>query len=57
MTELVTARGYDSTRTSHYKKPGRFADYMLINHVDAVKSFDVIYHPEVSDHCPLLLEL
>lgn len=26
LTELVTERGYDDTRTSHYRKPGRFAD-------------------------------
>ncbi len=55
--ELVTARGIESTRTTHYKKPGRFADYMLVNRVDAVTSFDVIHDPEVSDHCPLVLQL
>lgn len=57
LTELVSARGYKSTRTSLYKKPGRFADYMLINQTDAVKDFRVIYDPEVSDHCPLVLEV
>ncbi|MBO9410781.1 MULTISPECIES: endonuclease/exonuclease/phosphatase family protein [unclassified Ruegeria] len=57
MTELVTSRGYESTRNSLYKKPGRFADYMMINREDAVKSFDVIYDPEVSDHCPLILKV
>jgi len=55
MAELVTRHGFESTRTSHYKKPGRFADYMLIDREDAVKSFDVIHDPEVSDHCPLVL--
>ena len=57
MTELVTGHGFDTTRNSQYKKPGRFADYMLINREDAVKGFDVIHDPEVSDHCPLILEL
>ena len=57
LTELVTSRGFQSTRTSHYPKPGKFADYMLVNNVAAIKSFDVIYNPEVSDHCPLVLEI
>ncbi len=56
-SELVTGRGFNSTRNSHYKKPGKYADYMLINHEDAVKGFDVVHDPEVSDHCPLVLEL
>lgn len=56
-SELVTGHGFTSTRNSQYKKPGRFADYMLINDTDAVKEFDVVYHPEVSDHCPLVLDL
>ena len=55
--ELVTGRGFNSTRTTHYKKPGRFADYMLINREEAVKRFDVIHDPEVSDHCPLVLDV
>ncbi|MEQ8657083.1 MAG: endonuclease/exonuclease/phosphatase family protein [Hyphomicrobiales bacterium] len=57
LSELVTGRGFTSTRNSHYKKPGKFADYMLINDEDAVQAFDVVYDPEVSDHCPLLLSL
>ena len=57
MVELVTGRGFTSTRTSQYPKPGKFADYMLIDRPDAVVSFDVVYDPEVSDHCPLILEV
>ncbi len=57
MSELVTARGFKGTRNSYYKKPGRYADYMLINREAAVTGFDVVYDPEVSDHCPLILEL
>ena len=57
MTELVISRGFTSTRNSHYKKPGKFADYMLVNLENEVKDFQVVYYPEVSDHCPLVLEL
>ncbi len=57
LTDLVTTHGFKGTRTSHYKKPGRFADYMLVN--DAVENarFTVVAEPEVSDHCPLILEI
>ncbi|MBO3761101.1 endonuclease/exonuclease/phosphatase family protein [Ciceribacter sp. L1K22] len=57
LTELVTGRGFDGTRSSHYKKQVRFADYMLVNQEAAVKDFNVVRDPEVSDHCPLLLDL
>jgi endonuclease/exonuclease/phosphatase family metal-dependent hydrolase len=56
-TELVTAGGFNGTRTAHYTKPGRFADYMLIDQPGAVLRFEVITDPEVSDHCPLVLEI
>lgn len=45
-----------SARTPSYKKPGKFADYMLVNAAIEVHSFDVIRDPEVSDHCPLVLD-
>lgn len=57
LSELVTGRGFTSTRNSQYRKPGKFADYMLVNDVNAVRGFDVVYDPEVSDHCPLVLYL
>ncbi|MBO1908751.1 endonuclease/exonuclease/phosphatase family protein [Microvirga sp. 3-52] len=57
LTELVTAHGFDGTRTSHYKKPGRFADYMLVNDAVEILGFKVVAEPEVSDHCPLILEI
>lgn len=57
LQELVTTRGFGGTRTSHYPKPGRFADYMLISRSVDVLRFEVVTDPEVSDHCPLLLEL
>lgn len=55
LTDLVTARGFTDTRTSHYDKPGRYADYLLVNPEVEVVDFDVVTHPEVSDHRPLLL--
>ena len=57
LTDLVTARGFAGTRTSHYRKPGRFADYMLVNAAVAVRRFEVVAEPEVSDHRPLVLEI
>jgi endonuclease/exonuclease/phosphatase family metal-dependent hydrolase len=57
LRDLVTGRGFEGTRNSHYRKPGRFADYMLVNDIVEIRLFDVIMDPEVSDHCPLLLEI
>ncbi|WP_339758258.1 endonuclease/exonuclease/phosphatase family protein [uncultured Hoeflea sp.] len=57
MDELVTGRGFSGTRSSHYKKPARFADYMLVNDAVEVVSFEVREQPEVSDHRPLVLEI
>jgi endonuclease/exonuclease/phosphatase family metal-dependent hydrolase len=57
LRELVTTGGCRGTRTSHYRKPGRFADYMLVDHAATVIDFRVVSQPEVSDHCPLLLEI
>jgi endonuclease/exonuclease/phosphatase family metal-dependent hydrolase len=61
--ELVTEGHYKSTRTSLYtgnpKKKGQplFADYMLVNGETKVEDFQVIFQPEVSDHCPLVLDI
>lgn len=57
LSDLVTGRGFADTRTSHYTKPGRFADYMLVSGDIDVLGFDVVGRPEVSDHRPLLLEI
>ena len=57
LTDLVTARGFTGTRTSHYSKPGRFADYMLVNEAVDVLDFRVVTEPEVSDHRPLVLDI
>jgi endonuclease/exonuclease/phosphatase family metal-dependent hydrolase len=57
LSDLVIGNGFSGTRSSHYKKPGRFADYMLVNGIVDVVSFHVVEEPEVSDHRPLLLEI
>jgi endonuclease/exonuclease/phosphatase family metal-dependent hydrolase len=56
LRDLVTARGYTDTRTSLYQKTPRFADYMLVSDNVAVRHFDVVEEPEVSDHRALLLD-
>lgn len=57
LVELVTSRGFDGTRNSHYAKPGKFADYMLVGSDVTVRDFRVVRDPEVSDHCPLVLDI
>lgn len=55
LTDLVTTRGFTDTRTSLYTKPGRYADYMLVNDAVGVETFNVVETPEVSDHRALIL--
>lgn len=57
LRDLVTGYGYSDTRTSHYKKAGRYADYMLVSSSVDVLAFKVVEYPEVSDHRPLLLQI
>lgn len=57
LSDLVTFRGHTDTRTSHYTKEGRYADYMLVTADVEVRSFEVVEQPEVSDHRALLLEI
>ncbi|MEU8122504.1 endonuclease/exonuclease/phosphatase family protein [Spirillospora sp. NPDC049024] len=45
------------TRTSRYPKPLRHASYMLISDPGAVRRFEIIARPEVSDHRALMLDL
>ncbi len=56
LRDQIAAGGITSTRTAEYKKPMKFADYLLVNDQVAVRSFDVVRDPVVSDHCPLVLE-
>ena len=57
LTDLVTTRGFTDTRTSFYTKDNRFADYLLVTPNVAVRRFEVVASPEVSDHRPLLLDI
>ncbi|MGD9480997.1 endonuclease/exonuclease/phosphatase family protein [Shinella sp. G-2] len=57
LTDLITTNGFTDTRTSLYTKPGRYADYMLVNARAPVADFTVVETPEVSDHRALLLTL
>ena len=57
LRELVTECGHAGTRSSFYDKPGRFADYMFVGTEVEVLGFEVVRDPEVSDHCPLELEI
>ncbi len=57
LTELVTTRTTKGTRTSQYKKKSRFADYMLVNEHLNILDFEVVFEPEVSDHCPIILTI
>ncbi|PZM11349.1 metal-dependent hydrolase [Rhizobium tubonense] len=57
LTDLVTSLGYTDTRTSFYRKEGRFADYMLVTPDVEIAKFEVVEEPEVSDHRALHLEM
>lgn len=57
LSDLVTAGGITDTRTSHYAKPVRYADYMLVTQTVPVARFDAPAAPEVSDHRPLVLDV
>ena len=54
---LVDLVGAADTRTSSYAKPVRSASYLLVSDPAAVRSFEVLAAPEVSDHRPLVLDL
>ncbi len=57
LTDLVTTLTTKGTRTSYYTKPKKYADYMFVNKHIKVLNFNVIFEPEVSDHCPLILTI
>lgn len=54
LTDLV---GAADTRTSRYRKPVRHASYLLVSDVSAVKHFEILTEPEVSDHRALVLDI
>ncbi|SDF69949.1 endonuclease/exonuclease/phosphatase family protein [Klenkia brasiliensis] len=49
--------GTADTRTHLYAKAVRHASYALVSDVDAVRRFEVVAAPVVSDHRPLVLDL
>ncbi len=56
LQNLIIEYGVTSTRTSLYKKPEKYADYILVSKGIHVKDFAVL-PDEVSDHAALLLEI
>ncbi len=57
LEDLVVGNGFTDTRSSHYKKTPRYADYMLVSKNVQVRDFDVLEQYEVSDHRALLLDM
>jgi len=55
MVNLVKKYKIDSTRSSHYTKEGKFADYILVSEDVEVSNFKVL-PDEVSDHLALMAE-
>lgn len=55
LQNLISTYGITSTRTSHYKKSEKYADYILISNGVIVKDFKVLPE-EPSDHAALYLE-
>jgi endonuclease/exonuclease/phosphatase family metal-dependent hydrolase len=56
LRNLISEYEITSTRTSHYKKSDKFADYILISQNVLPKEFKVL-PDEVSDHAALFLEM
>ncbi len=56
MRNLIKEYNVTSTRTSHYTKPEKYADYVLVSNDIDVKEFKVL-PDEISDHAPLLVEV
>ena len=54
---LVNLVGEADTRSSLYPKSIRHANYALISDPTAIKNFDILTSPEVSDHRPLVIDL
>lgn len=56
LKNLIKETGVTSTRTSHYTKPEKFADYTFVSKDIEVKEFKVL-PDEVSDHSPMMLKI
>lgn len=55
LRNLIKEFGVDSTRSKHYTKPEKFADYAFVSNGIIVNDFKVL-DIHVSDHLPLLLD-
>lgn len=55
LRNLIKEFGITSTRSSHYAKPGKFADYTLVSEDIKVNEFKVL-PDEVSDHLAMYLD-
>jgi endonuclease/exonuclease/phosphatase family metal-dependent hydrolase len=55
MNNLIQMYKVDTTRTRHYGKEEKFADYIFTSPEIVVNRFEVL-NDEVSDHAPLLLD-
>ncbi len=56
LRNLIKEYNVSSTRTSHYTKPEKFADYAFVSHGLTVNDFKVL--PDVvSDHSPLFIDI
>jgi endonuclease/exonuclease/phosphatase family metal-dependent hydrolase len=56
MHNLIKEYGITSTRTSHYTKDEKFADYAFVSQGIKVKDFKIL-PDEVSDHAALYIEI
>ena len=56
MRNLIHEYNINSTRTSFYTKPEKYADYIFTSKDLLIKNFEVLPE-EVSDHAALLLEI
>ncbi|MEM1432070.1 MAG: endonuclease/exonuclease/phosphatase family protein [Pseudomonadota bacterium] len=56
LEDLIATHKVPDTRTSHYKKAVRHADYMLVSPEIRVQAFQALAQPEVSDHRALVLD-
>lgn len=56
LRNLITEYKISSTRTSHYTKPEKFADYVFVSKGLRINDFKVLLD-EVSDHAPLFIDV
>lgn len=55
MKNLIRENGITNTRSTYYKYPDRFADYIFVSPTLKIDRFSVL-QDEISDHLPLLLD-